>query len=77
MCTMEEDEDGDMEVGWDEEFIWNPECPEAGHSAAVVSVAFSPDGTHFVSGSDDNLVKIVDTETGTEVSGVLGLQYVW
>ena len=45
-----------------------------GHAGIVNVVAFSPDGTHFVSGSDDNLVKIVDTETGTEVSGVLGLQ---
>jgi len=46
----------------------NPECPVAGHSATVVSVDFSPDGKHFVSGSHDKVVKIWGTETGAEVS---------
>ena len=59
---MEEDEKGD------EEFVWNQKCPVVGHSAAVYSVDFSPDGKRFVSGSHDNLVKIWDTETGGEVS---------
>ena len=39
-----------------------------GHSDEVTSVALSPDGTRIVSGSDDHLVKIWDTETGAEVS---------
>ena len=60
---MEDEEDGD-------ELVWNPECPVAGHSGAVVSVDFSPDGQHFASGSDDNFVKIWDTETGAEVSSI-------
>jgi WD40 repeat protein len=34
----------------------------------VRSVAFSRDGKRIVSGSDDNLVKIWNTETGVEVS---------
>ena len=46
----------------------NPECPVAGHSDAVVSVNFSPDGKRFVSGSNDNLLKLWDTKTGGEVS---------
>ena len=49
----------------------NPECPMAGHSREVFSVAFSPDGKHFVSGSCDNLAKIWDTETGAEVMSSL------
>ena len=68
ICTIEEDEDGDQE------FVWNPECPVAGHSIAVVSVDFSPDGKQFVSGSDDTLVKIWDTETGAEVSSFVGVR---
>ena len=39
-----------------------------GHGGEVISVAFSPDGKSIVSGSDDKLVKIWDSETGTEVS---------
>jgi WD40 repeat protein len=39
-----------------------------GHSRAVVSVAFSPNGNLVVSGSHDDLVKIWDTQTGVQVS---------
>jgi len=39
-----------------------------GHTALVISVAFSPNGNLVASGSDDRLVKIWDTETGVEVS---------
>ena len=46
----------------------------AGHSAAVVSVDFSPDGKQFASGSDDQLVKIWNTETGAEVSSFVGVR---
>ena len=48
-------------------FVWNPECPVAGHSGPVLSVDFSPNGKQFVSGSLDTLAKIWDTETGAEV----------
>ena len=42
-------------------------CTLTGHSGRVHSVAFSEDGKHVVSGSDDNLVKIWNSETGAEV----------
>ena len=38
-----------------------------GHSAGLNSIAFSADGKRVVSGSDDNLVKIWDADTGAEV----------
>ena len=57
--------------------VRNPECPVAGHSGAVNSVDFSPDGKQFASGSKDNLVKIWDTDTGAEVSSFVGLRGVW
>ena len=71
ICTMEEDEDGD------EEFVWNPDCLVLGHSAAVYSVDFSPDGKQFASGSSDKLVKIWDTATGALVSSFVGGCGVW
>ena len=39
-----------------------------GHSREVRSVAYSPDGKHIASGSDDNTVKVWDAQTGKEVS---------
>ena len=39
-----------------------------GHSNFVWSVAFSRDGNRIVSGSEDWLVKIWNTETGAEVN---------
>ena len=44
------------------------ECTLTGHSDWVRSVAYSPDGKHIVSGSDDKTVKIWDSTTGKEVS---------
>ena len=44
------------------------ECTLTGHSGEVNSVAYSPDGKHIVSGSDDKTVKIWDSTTGEEVS---------
>ena len=45
-----------------------------GHLHGVRSVAFSPDGTRIISGSDDGLVKIWDAKTGVEVSNGLGVR---
>ena len=44
------------------------ECPVIGHTSAVMSVAFSPDGRWVVSGSDEGLLKIWDAATGAQVS---------
>ena len=61
-----------------EEFVWNPKCLVAGHAGPVLSVDFSPDGKHFVSGSQDKLVKIWETKTGAQVmSRFVGLCRVW
>ncbi|KAH7918354.1 WD40 repeat-like protein [Leucogyrophana mollusca] len=38
-----------------------------GHKGWVLSVVFSPDGTHIVSGSDDKTIQVWDTSTGTQV----------
>ncbi|KZP09326.1 WD40 repeat-like protein [Athelia psychrophila] len=52
---------------------WNSEAGEAvgppfeGHSKGVTFVAYSPDGKHIVSGSEDNTVCVWDTETGEAV----------
>ena len=43
-------------------------CTLTGHSREVTSVAYSPDGKHIVSGSNDSTVKIWDSTTGEEVS---------
>ena len=45
-----------------------------GHLAHVYSVSFSRDGKRVVSGSDDRLVKIWDTETGAEVRSFVGMR---
>jgi len=63
-CTVERYENGY------EDLNWNPECPVAGHTDDVHSVAFSPDGNRVVSGSEDTFVKIWDVATGALVSNL-------
>jgi WD40 repeat protein len=48
-----------------------------GHAGVVRSVAFSPDGNRVVSASEDNMVKIWDTETGAEVISLVGVHSLW
>ena len=40
---------------------------QLGHSDRVTSIAFSPDGKTFVSGSADNTLKLWDVSTGKEI----------
>ena len=49
-----------------------PLCLLAGHSYAVTSVAFSPDGNRIVSGSRDESVKVWDAVSGAEVTTLSG-----
>ena len=43
--------------------------PMEGHTDWVNSVAYSPNGRHIASGSDDCTVQILDAETGDLVAG--------
>ncbi|KAF3763158.1 hypothetical protein M406DRAFT_84049 [Cryphonectria parasitica EP155] len=43
-----------------------------GHSARVSSIAFSPDGQHIASGSDDRTIKIWNAESGACISTLEG-----
>ena len=42
-----------------------------GHRDGVRSVAFSPDGRHIVSGSDDKIIRVWDAQTGGQVGNPL------
>lgn len=44
----------------------------AGHTAAVTSVALSPDGTRALTGSQDNTAKLWDATTGKEILSLPG-----
>ena len=46
--------------------------PSSGHSDWVSSVAFSPDGTKVVSGSEDRTVKIWNVESGDVLHTISG-----
>ena len=49
-----------------------------GQSGPGWSVAFSPNGKHVISGSEeDNLVRIWDTDTGALVSSFVGVRSGW
>jgi WD40 repeat protein len=39
----------------------------SGHKGGVWAVAYSPDGTRIYSGSEDQTVKVWDSETGAEI----------
>jgi WD40 repeat protein len=43
--------------------------PFTGHTDSVNSVAFSPDGQHIVSGSDDKTIRVWNAMTGETVAG--------
>jgi WD40 repeat protein len=47
---------------------YEQKCTLKGHSKAVTSVAYSPDGKHIVSGSGDHAIRIWDAATGKKVS---------
>ena len=58
------------------DMIWSDsgcgqECTLTGHSEPVLSVAYSPDGKHIVSGSCDRTVKIWDAQSGKKVRVVV------
>jgi len=47
---------------------------QRGHSLAVHTVCFSPDGKYIASGSEDKTIKIWEFQTGREVKTLLGHQ---
>ena len=49
-----------------------PLLDSRGHAGEVRSVAFSPDGTRIVTGSDDRTAKVWDARTGTPLLDLKG-----
>ena len=45
--------------------------PIQGHNFSVNSVAFSPDGRHIVSGSDDKTIRVWNVQTGDQMGNPL------
>ena len=50
--------------------------PSQGHSVFVTSIAFSPDGRHLATGSDDHTAKVWDLSTGKQCA-VLEVGVMW
>jgi len=46
---------------------------QLGHSAAAVSIAFSPDSRFALSGSDDQTMKLWEISTGREIRTFKGI----
>jgi WD40 repeat protein len=67
--------------GWEHRHLWtrcNARQTLLGHSGAVTSVAFSPDGRCIVTGSEDQTAKVWDAEKGQERISLKGhTQPVW
>ncbi len=38
-----------------------------GHTGLIFSIAYSPNGKYIISGSEDNSIKIWDSDTGIEL----------
>ena len=48
--------------------MWSPELIQLhSHNGRIFSVAFSPDGSKIISGSDDMTIRVWDTNTGIEI----------
>jgi WD40 repeat protein len=60
--------------------IWDAETgaisgePFMGHTSTVWSVAYSPDGRHIISGSNNSTIRIWDAETTAGVDSSLELR---
>jgi WD40 repeat protein len=50
----------------------NPDCILSGHTWAVLTVAFSPNGEILATGSDDNTIKLWEIKTGREIVTLSG-----
>jgi WD40 repeat protein/serine/threonine protein kinase len=56
--------------GWEHRHLWSrisPKLTLQGHTNAVTSAAFSPDGKRIVTGSHDSTVRVWDAETGKQL----------
>ncbi|KAI5116831.1 hypothetical protein M0805_008567 [Coniferiporia weirii] len=58
-------------IGAGKEKSWNPTVWTANAGSAVSCVAYSPNGRHIVSGSEDNTLRIWDAWTGSPVGKAL------